>query len=67
MLFFRILPALAVAIGSLLLSRRLLHYFQLESYQFHGFFKTLNRQAGHALFPGLVLESAFLLFFFSVP
>ena len=54
MLFFRILPALAVAIGSLLLSRRLLHYFQLESYQFHGFFKTLNRQAGHALFPGLV-------------
>ena len=54
MLFFRLLPAIAVAIGSLLLSRRLLHYFQLESYQFHGFFRTLHRQAEHALFPGLL-------------
>ena len=49
----QILPVLCVCLGSLLLSRRLLHYFQLESYQFHGFFKTLNRQADKAVLPGL--------------
>ena len=48
------IPPLAVCAGALLLSRRLLHYFQLESYQFRGFFKTLNRQADRALLPGLV-------------
>ncbi len=45
----------AVACGTLLLSRRLLHYFQLESYQFRGFLRTVNRQLDGALLPGLLL------------
>ncbi len=52
------------AIGTLLLSRRLLHYFQLESYQFRGFFKTLDRQLDKALLPGLILGGvSFVLLF----
>ncbi len=58
------------AVASLLLSaRKFAHYFQLESYQFHGYFKTLRRQdafvssvrlaalhlANSALFAGLQL------------
>ena len=38
------LLALAVAAGCLLASRGLIHYFQLESYQFPGYFRTLRRQ-----------------------
>ena len=45
MLLIDVLPVIAVCFGTWLLSRRLMHYFQLESYQFRGFFKTLDRQA----------------------
>ena len=38
---------------SLLASRTLLHYFQLESYQFPGYFRTLKRNWKHSLLPGL--------------
>lgn len=34
-------------------SRTLLHYFQLESYQFPGYFRTLRRNWKHSLLPGL--------------
>lgn len=34
----------AMLIGLLMLTRKPLHYFQLESYQFHGYFKTVIRQ-----------------------
>ena len=34
-------------------SRTLLHYFQLESYQFPGYFRTLKRNWKHSLLPGL--------------
>ncbi len=64
MRFLQILPVIAICIGSLLLSRRLLHYFQLESYQFHGFFKTLNRQADKALLTGLVFSVIVFIFLF---
>ena len=39
MLLIDVLPVIAVCFGTWLLSRRLMHYFQLESYQFRGFFK----------------------------
>ena len=35
-------------------SRTLFHYFQLESYQFPGYFRTLKRNWRHSLFPGLI-------------
>ena len=52
------------AVGCLLASRRLIHWFQLESYQFPGYFRTVKRNWRHSLLPGvcaaiwLVLASA---------
>ena len=59
--YLQMLPVLAVCISAILLSRRLLHYFQLESYQFRGFFKTLDRQLEHAVLPGLCLSACSLI------
>ena len=42
-------------VGSLLASRRLIHWFQLESYQFPGYFRTIRRQGGKAWLPGGIL------------
>ncbi len=38
----------------LIASRTLLHYFQLESYQFPGYFRTLKRNWKHSLLPGVI-------------
>lgn len=57
MLFY----AIAAAAGCLLASRGLIHYFQLESYQFPGYFRTLRRNAGKAALPGCVLAACWLL------
>ena len=53
--------ALGAAIGMLFASRLLLHYFQLESYQFQGYFRTLLRQWKKACIPGAVLCITFLI------
>lgn len=44
-------------------SRTLLHYFQLESYQFPGYFRTLKRNWKHSFFPGVcaAVSTALLL------
>ena len=55
------LPHIAAAAAALLCARKLLHYFQLESYQFHGYFKTVFRQWKAALLPPLVLGVLFFL------
>ena len=49
------LYALAVAAACLLASRGLIHYFQLESYQFPGYYRTLKRNWLRAVIPGAVL------------
>ena len=49
------LIALGVGVSSLLASRVLLHYFQLESYQFPGYFRTVKRNLLRAVQPGLVM------------
>ena len=54
------LPCLCMAAGMLLSARRLTHYFQLESYQFHGYFKTLRRLWKRAALPCLGLGSAYI-------
>lgn len=56
-----ILYAIVVAAGCLLASRGLIHYFQLESYQFPGYFRTVKRNAVKAGVPGLVLALAGLV------
>ncbi len=47
--------ALAVAVASLLASRSLMHYFQLESYQFAGYFRTVARNWKRAVLPGVIM------------
>lgn len=55
------LPALAAAGGCILCARKLLHYLQLESYQFHGYFKTLRRQWKKTVLPYAVLGAIWLV------
>ena len=44
-----------IAAASLLASRSLMHYFQLESYQFAGYFRTLKRNCKRAVLPGIIM------------
>ena len=44
-------------------ARVLLHYFQLESYQFPGYFRTLNRNRKHAFLPGICSAAVCLILF----
>ena len=45
-----LVPVLCCLFGA----KGILHYFQLESYQFPGYFRTLGRNKKHALLPGIV-------------
>ncbi|MBR5231963.1 MAG: UDP-N-acetylmuramoyl-tripeptide--D-alanyl-D-alanine ligase [Clostridia bacterium] len=49
-----LLPAIAATAAGILMARRLLHYFQLESYQFYGYSKTCLRR-WKALLPCMIL------------
>lgn len=63
------LLALSAAVGCTLAGRSLFHYFQLESYQFPGYFRTLKRNLHRAVRPGaaLVVVTAAVLAAFSTP
>lgn len=54
----KIIFLVCCTVGVLLASRGLVHYFQLESYQFPGFYRTLKRNPLKALLPGLILAFA---------
>ncbi len=49
---------LGVAAGAMLAGRSLVHYFQLESYQFPGYYRTLKRNAARAVLPGCLMTAA---------
>ncbi|NLD84166.1 MAG: UDP-N-acetylmuramoyl-tripeptide--D-alanyl-D-alanine ligase [Clostridiales bacterium] len=53
-----LLSVLGAAAGMTLAARLPLHYFQLESYQFQGYFRTLGRQWKKAFLPGILLALA---------
>lgn len=55
------LIALGVGVSSLLASRSLMHYFQLESYQFPGYFRTVKRNLLRAVIPGLIMTAYLML------
>ena len=46
---------MGLAAGCLLASKILLHYFQLESYQFPGYFRTIRRNILKAILPGVCM------------
>ena len=60
-----LLLCMSVVTGCLLAGKILLHYFQLESYQFPGYFRTLRRNLLKAMLPGIsmtvLLTVAFVL------
>lgn len=59
-LLFSWLPMLAITASLLTAVRRLAHYFQLESYQFHGYRKTLLRQKKQVTLDALFLTGMYL-------
>ena len=46
---------MGIAAGCLLAGRILLHYFQLESYQFPGYFRTVRRNLLKSMLPGICM------------
>ena len=52
-----------IAAGCLLAGRILIHYFQLESYQFPGYFRTLRRNILKAVMPGVLMTAFFVVSF----
>lgn len=57
------LLCLGMGAGMALAARRLIHYFQLESYQFRGYFQTVFRQWKRALLPCLILSASYLVIY----
>ncbi len=57
---------LSPVLCSLFASRTLLHYFQLESYQFPGYFRTLRRNWKHSLFPGVCAAAGLFVIFYLI-
>lgn len=53
----KIIFLVCCTVGVLLASRGLIHYFQLESYQFPGFYRTLKRNPIKAVLPGMILAA----------
>ena len=47
-------------------AKGLLHYFQLESYQFPGFFHTLRRNRRHSWMPGLCAAAVSLVLYYGL-
>ena len=54
-MFPSVLLCMGIAAGCLLAGRILLHYFQLESYQFPGYFRTIRRNLLKAILPGVCM------------
>lgn len=52
---------LSPVVCCLFVSRTLFHYFQLESYQFPGFFRTIRRNWKHSLLPGLCASAGLMV------
>ena len=50
-----ILLILGIVFGCLLAGKTLIHYFQLESYQFPGYFRTLRRNLLKSILPGFCM------------
>ena len=61
MSFKGVILCAAVVIGCLTAGKILLHYFQLESYQFPGYFRTVRRNLLKALLPGICMSGLLFL------
>ena len=55
-----------ISISCLIGGRRLIHYFQLESYQFPGYFRTVLRNRNKAFLPGIVIGVIWTVLFITI-
>ena len=62
-MLFSLILSIEIAASCLLAGKLLIHYFQLESYQFPGYFRTLRRNILKTILPGITL---FVLLFSSI-
>ena len=62
MSLWSVLVLAGIVVGCILASRSLIHFFQLESYQFPGYFRTLKRNLVRNILPGFLMNVAFCLF-----
>ena len=60
MTIWNILLVAALAVSCVLSARLLIHYFQLEIYQFQGYFRTVKRNLLRSFLPGIVLNLVFI-------
>ncbi len=58
-----ILLYVCIAAGCLFAGKILIHYFQLESYQFPGYFRTIRRNFWKAVLPGILMTLLFAVSF----
>ena len=56
MTFLSVLLCISIAVGCLMAGKILIHYFQLESYQFPGYFRTVRRNPIKAMIPGIFMS-----------
>ncbi len=61
-----VLLCLGLAAGCAMAARTLLHWFQLESYQFQGYFRSMARNFLKALIPGAILTAAAAALYFLI-
>ncbi|MDD3214891.1 MAG: UDP-N-acetylmuramoyl-tripeptide--D-alanyl-D-alanine ligase, partial [Eubacteriales bacterium] len=62
---FRWLLPLYPVCASLLAAKTIYHYFQLESYQFPGYFRSLRRNRVHTWLPGLFVSAVCVLLYYA--
>ena len=62
MSLWSVLVMISVSAACLLGGRMLIHYFQLESYQHPGYFRTLRRNAARSVLPGILLAAIWVAF-----
>ncbi|MDO4484380.1 MAG: UDP-N-acetylmuramoyl-tripeptide--D-alanyl-D-alanine ligase [Clostridia bacterium] len=61
-----LLIAVGAALGMVIAARSIVHFFQLESYQFPGYYRTLKRNLLRALLPGVILSLVLLGLYFAL-
>ena len=59
--FWSLILLICIDIGCLLAARLLIHYFQLESYQYPGYFRTIRRNPVKSILPGALLDILMVL------
>ncbi len=65
--FQRLIAVLIPALGCFFAARGIIHYFQLESYQFPGYYHTLNRNPVHSYLPGVCVAAVSALLILLLP